>query len=109
METVAVFAALAFTINKIVSVIKAAKNSDWNVVVTQVLVWAVGFFVLALAANADVTSALVLPGFTTTLGELDGSSIVLFALLAGSTGSFAFDLKKAIDGSDSAAETKLLS
>jgi hypothetical protein len=105
---VLLFAGLAFAINKTVSVLKALKNGETNTVVTQVLVWVVGFAGLTLAANADVASAFTLPGFTQALSDLDWPSLALLAWVFGSTGSFAYDLKAAIDGSDSAAETKLL-
>jgi hypothetical protein len=108
VEAVAIFAALAFAINKTVSVIKALFNGDKNTVVTQAVVWAVGFGGLSLAAHAAVTEAYALPGFTESLGSLDAASLGLLAWLLGSTGSFAFDLKKAIDGSDSAAEASLV-
>lgn len=109
MEAVVVFAGLAFAINKTVSVIKALFNKDVNSVVTQVVVWAVGFGGLSLAAHAAVTSAFALPGFTQPLGDLDAASLGLLAWILGATGSFAYDLKKAVDGTDSAAEPRLLS
>lgn len=108
MEAVVIFAALAFAINKTVSVIKAAFNKDTNTVVTQVVVWLVGFGGLSLAAHAAVTSAYALPGFTQPLGDLDAASLGLLAWLLGATGSFAYDIKKAVDGTDSAAEAKLV-
>lgn len=109
MESVIVFAGLAFAINKTVSVIKALFNKETNTVVTQVVVWLVGFAGLTLAAHAAVTSAFALPGFTQPLGDLDAASLGLLAWILGATGSFAYDVKKAIDGTDSASETKLLS
>ena len=108
MEAVVIFAALAFAINKTVSVLKGLVNKEWNTVVSQAAVWVVGFGGLSLAAHAAVTSAYALPGFTQPLGDLDSASLALLAWLLGSTGSFAYDFKKALDGSDSAAEPKLL-
>lgn len=109
MEAVVVFAGLAFAINKTVSVIKALFNKETNTVITQVVVWLVGFGGLTLAAHAAVTEAFSLPGFTQPLGDLDAASLGLLAWILGATGSFAYDLKKAFDGTDSASETKLLS
>lgn len=109
MEAVVIFAGLAFAINKTVSVIKALFARDTNTVVTQVVVWLVGFAGLSLAAHAAVTEAFALPGFTEPLGQLDAASLGLLAWILGATGSFAYDVKKAVDGSDSAAEPKLLS
>ena len=108
MEAVVLFAGLAFAINKTVSVIKAAVNRDTTAVVTQVVVWLVGFGGLMLAANSAVIADYALPGFTQPLGDLDWSSLAILAWILGSTGSFAYDLKAAVDGSDSAAEAHLL-
>jgi hypothetical protein len=108
MEAVVIFAGLAFAINKTVSVIKGLLNKEWNTVVSQAVVWVVGFVGLSLAAHAAVTEAFALPGFTEPLGSLDAASLGLLAWVLGSTGSFAYDFKKAIDGSDSAVESKIL-
>lgn len=109
MESVVLFAGLAFAINKTVSVIKALVNRDSNTVVTQAVVWLVGFAGLSLAAHSAVTENYALPGFSEPLHALDWTSLVMLAWILGSTGSFVYDLKSAIDGSDSAAEDKLLS
>lgn len=107
METIAILAALAFAVNKTVSVLKAI-GKDRNAVVTQVLVWGVGIGALFLAAQAQFTEGLIIPGIGIALGSLNGYSIVMAGWMLGSSGSFAFDLKKAIDSSDSAAEPALL-
>lgn len=109
MEAVIIFAGLAFAINKTVSVLKALFNREINTVVTQVVVWVVGFAGLSLAAHSAVTEGYALPGFTQPLGELDWGSLVLFSWILGGTGSFVYDFKKAIDGTDTASETKLIS
>lgn len=107
MEVVIIFAALAFAVNKTVSVIKAI-GKDNNLVITQITVWVVGFIALLLAANAQVTSAFALPGFEVPLGDLDIPSLILLAWMLGGSGSFAYDFKKAVDSSDSSAEPSLL-
>jgi len=108
MEEIALLAGLAFAINKTVSVIKAAANKDLNAAITQLVVWIVGFIAIALAAHAQLTENLVVPGLSTPLGLLDWPSLVLVAWILGGTGSFAFDFKKAFDSSDNAAEPSLL-
>ena len=108
MEQIAILLGLAFAINKTVSVIKALLSKDFNTPVTQLVVWVVGFVGITLAAHAQVTSALLVPGLEAPLGSLDASSLVLLAWILGSSGSFAFDFKKAVDGTDSAAEPSLL-
>lgn len=84
-------ASLIALISKIVTVVKSiGKNS--NIVLTQLLTWAVGVGVLALAANADVTKGFqIFSGHT--LGSLDFASIVLLGLSYASGGSFAYDFK----------------
>ena len=108
MEAIAILAGLAFAVNKTVTVIKAAINKDWNTTVTQVVVWLVGTAAIFLASRASITAELLVPGLAEPLGTLDGSSIVLLGFILGSTGSFAFDIRKAIDNTDSAQEAKLL-
>lgn len=108
MEEIALLAGLAFAINKTVSVIKAATNKDINAAVTQLTVWVVGFIAILLAAHAQLTENLVVPGLSTPLGLLDWPSLVLIAWILGGTGSFAFDFKKAFDSSDNATEPSLL-
>lgn len=103
MESVTVLM-LAATVNKIVSVVKAF-GKDWNYVATQLTVWIAGTFLLALAAHAMLAQNMVILG--ARLGDWDGSSIVLGGIVLGSTGSFAYDWKKARDNSDTSAEPAL--
>ena len=92
MEVVTL-ASLIALISKIVTVIKSI-GKDNNTVLTQVLTWVVGVSVLALAANADVTSGIqIFNGHT--LGSFDFSSILLLGLSYASGGSFAYDFKSA--------------
>lgn len=99
-------ASLAALVVKIVSVAKAL-GKDTNYVLTQALTWLVSIALLFVAANATLTEQLVFAEHA--LGSLDGWSLVLAGLQLGSLGSFAYDVKKAVDRSDSAAEPKLLS
>lgn len=107
METIAILAGLAFAVNKTVSVIKAL-GKDTNLVLTQVVVWLVGTAAIFLAGQADITDGLIIPGLDDALGSLDVASVILAGWVLGSSGSFAFDLKKAIDNNDSAEEPALL-
>lgn len=101
-------AGIAFTANKITSVIKSAKNKEWNTVITQVIVWLVAVAIIALVGHAFITTDLQAPGLNVTFGQLDAASILLYGLMVGSSGSFLFDFKKAFDNSDNAVETNLL-
>jgi hypothetical protein len=107
LAQVALLAGLALAVNKTVTVLKAL-GKNWNTVVTQALVWVLGIAAILLAAHAKVTMDAAVPGTPWLFGQLDGSSIVLLGWVLGSSGSFAFDLRKAIDNSDSAAEPPLL-
>lgn len=107
MASVALLAGIAFTINKIVSVIKGAFSGDKNLVLTQGVVWVVGFAVLLLAREASVSAGLLIPGIERSIGSLDVSSVLMLSLILGSSGSFAYDGLKAIDNTQSAREPSL--
>lgn len=100
-------AMLAALVIKLVTVIKAV-GKDNNMVLTQVITWVVGILVLFLAANAQLTEHIVIFTGAPVLGDMDAASIILAGLALGSTGSFAYDIKKSIDGQDSATEPALL-
>lgn len=108
MEVIAVLAGIALAVNKTVSVVKAIANGNKNDAVTQILVWLIGVGAVILAAHASLTSDMLLPGLGRSLGSVDTASHVLLGWILGGSGSFAFDLKKAIDNGDSAAEPPLL-
>lgn len=98
---------LAALVIKIVSVIKAIGKNN-NLVLTQVVVWVVGIGVLLLAANSGLTAGISIFTGAPPLGDLDIGSVVLAGLALGSTGSFAYDYKKARDNADSAVEPALV-
>lgn len=106
METVGLVALIAI-IWKVVDFIKYVTSRDTNAAVTQLSVWGSAIAVALLAREAEPFSTIGVLG--TTFGDLSTPAIVLFALGLGSTASGVVDLKKAIDGSDSAAVPPLLS
>lgn len=108
MEVIAILAGIAFAVNKTVTVIKAVASGDKNLALTQLLVWVIGVGAVILAAHASLTSDMIMPGIERSLGSLDTASLVLLGWVLGSSGSFAFDIKKAIDNGDSAQEPPLL-
>ena len=108
MEQIAILLGLAFTANKLVSTLKNLTTADSRGSgLTQIVVWVVATLVLVLAGQADVTSTLTLPGLDGPLGDLDFASYVVLGLIAGSTGSVAYDFTKAVDNTNSAAEPSL--
>ena len=108
MEVIAILAGIALAVNKTVSVIKSITNKDKNAAITQALVWVVGTAAVILAAHAKLTEAMVVPGLNVALGALDTPSHILLGWILGSSGSFAFDIKKAIDNGDTAQEPPLI-
>lgn len=108
MEQAAALAAIGFLASKIIELVKYLKNKDWNGFVTLVSMWIAGVVVTVLAAVAEVTEALVLPGTSVPLGVLDGPSLVFLGATLSSVVSFAYDAKKAVDRSDSAKQPPLL-
>jgi hypothetical protein len=107
MDQVALLLALAFAADKVVSVLKGLAAKDWNLALTQILVWVIAFGVVCLAGAAEVTETYVPPGLNIALGDLDFWSLLLLGIVVGSTGSIVFDFRKAIDSTDSAQEPKL--
>lgn len=108
MEQLAILLGLAFTANKLVSTLKnlttASARGDGF---TQIVVWIVATGVLFLAGQADVASDLVIPGLDGPLGDLDFASYVVLGLIAGSTGSVAYDFTKAVDNTNTTVEPSL--
>ena len=99
--TLATLAALA---GKIVSFIKYLVARDWNAVATQAAVWIAGIVVVLLAAQSEIADITI---GDQALSALDFASQVLVGLGLGSAFSFAYDVKSAVDNTDSAAEPPL--
>lgn len=93
---------------KVVSTLKSATNRRWGDVLTQVVTWLGCLVVLILAAEAELVEAVKLNENGATLGSIDFASKLYLALFVGSGASVAYDVKKAVDRSDSAVEPKLL-
>lgn len=108
MEDIATLAALSALALKVTSLLKYLTASHFREAVTTLIPWGAAFVVLLLGAEADATAAIVIPGLSQTLGTLDVASLLLVATAIGSTGSVAFDFRKAIDGTDSAREPALM-
>ena len=107
MEVADVFtlAALAALGAKLVSALKYLLDGDGRSFATQAIVWLVGAVLVMVAAQADIAAGIVVGD--TSLGSLDVWSQVLVGLQLSSSASFAYDFKKAIDGSDYASEPAL--
>src|SRR5262245_22462598 len=99
-------ATLIALVVKALSALKFITTGDVRQFITQILSWLLGFLILLIAAQADVAQHLVLWG-DQRLGDMDVWSLFLAGLAIASTGSFAYDVKKALDGSDTASEPSL--
>jgi len=99
-------ATLSAFLVKITSVLKYVSGGQFREAVTQVIPWVAGIVVILVAAQADVAENIAVWG-QTALSDLDTWSQVLAGLALGSGASFAYDFKKAVDGTDSAGEPPL--
>jgi predicted PurR-regulated permease PerM len=79
-----------------------------SAVLTQLTAWVGGIILVILASHAKVSADLILPGMSTALGHLDGSSQVLYGLMVASLGSSLVDVKQSIDNTDSSTKPPLL-
>jgi hypothetical protein len=109
MEEFLTFTGLAALGVQVTAIIKYLSAGQGRSALTAVLPWAGLFVVLLLAAQADATAGLVVPGLAdVTLGAADVASLALIAMTVGSSGSVAFvNFRKAIDGGDTAVEPRL--
>jgi hypothetical protein len=105
--TAVLFVALVW---KIIDFTRLCMNfkTQRSAVITQALAWIAGIVLVMIAAQAQVTQGLVLPGSDQALGKLDWPSWLLLGLLVSSAASATVDLKQAFDRSDSATKPALL-
>lgn len=99
-------AALAL-IWKIIDFAKQVRVKDVDAVVTQVVTWVAGIVVVFILANSDFGDGIRVAN--NLLGHLNGWSLLLVGLTVSSSGSVAYDFKRAIDHGDSAAQPSLVS
>lgn len=108
MESAAALAALAALAWKITSLVKYLSAGQVRQAVTTVVPWVAAFVALLIGAQADATAAVVLPSVHVSLGDMDVASMLLLAATTGALGSTFYDVKTALDNTDSAAEPQLL-
>jgi hypothetical protein len=105
MEFVPIVVLLA-TVKKIVDLMRYARGGDYNGVITQLVVWAAGVAVVALAANTVWADGIVFGD--TRLAGLNLASQVLAGIALGSAASLTQDAFKAVDNSQSEAKPPLV-
>ncbi len=104
------FAPLAFLgalVYKFVDFLKFVKAKDWNAAGTQLVAWAAGIVAITLFANSDFAAGIDLGG--RSLDSLNFVSQVIVGLSATSLFSSFYDVKRAIDNTDSARTPALIS
>ncbi len=105
MDFVPIVVMLA-TVAKVVDFVRYLRVGDRNAIAVQVLAWAAGFGLVALAAHTPWAAGLDFGGFT--LDRLNIASQLLAGIAVGSSASAFVDAKKAVDNSQSAAVPPLL-
>lgn len=90
----------------VINFLKYARNADWNGALTQLAVWAAGVGVVVLFAHSDWAASI--PVGDLSLDQLNGWSLVIAGFAAGSAASTGFDIKKAVDHSDTAHVPSLI-
>lgn len=105
MEFIPAIAMIALIL-KLVDFLKSITNKDKNAIVTQGFTWLFATAVVALYSQTAWAGNLEFGG--QTLENMNLASIIAVGLALGSTASTGFDLKKAIDRSDSAKTPTLL-
>lgn len=92
---------------KLVSFFKYLSAKKWREVITQAIVWGSGLAAVWIFSLSKFTKSITIGDGGVTIGHLDTGAKILLGLTIASVGSFAYDFKKALDGSDSAGEPPL--
>lgn len=100
-------ALLGALVYKFVDFLKFVKVKDWNAAGTQVVAWISGIVAITLFANSDFAAGIDLSGLS--LESLNFVSQVIVGLSATSLFSSFYDIKRAIDNTDSARTPALIS
>ena len=91
---------------KVIDFAKSVTNRDVNAVVTQAAAWAGGVATTFLFGASDFASGV--PVGDLVLSDVNGWSKVVIGVMVGSGASLAYDLKRALDSTDSAKTASLL-
>lgn len=99
-------AALIAVIWKAVDFLKALRNAEWNGVLTQLIVWVAAAGVMLLFRETQYAQEIAVGNGTLAL--MNTWDTLAVALAFGSAASATFDIKKSIDGTDSAKTSKFV-
>lgn len=92
---------------KLMSFFKYLSAKKWREVVTQLIVWGAGLAAVWIFGMSKFTRGITVGDGGITIGSLDAGAKIILGLTIASVGSFAYDFKKALDGTDSAGEPPL--
>jgi hypothetical protein len=93
--------AMAALILKLIDFLRYLRAADVNGICTQLAVWVAGVVVVLLVAQTDWADGIAVGD--QNLHTLSFWSLVFFGLSVGSGASFAKDISKAVDNTNSAA------
>lgn len=110
-DTAGVFAAVGLltiiaAVTKLTSLVKAAKNKNWNGVVTPLVAIALAFGLLFAVANSQFV--MPVPGLAITIQDADVGTLVVLSVIVGLTAAFGKDWLNARDNTASQAELPLI-
>jgi uncharacterized membrane protein len=100
------YAAMIALVFSFTNFLKAVRNKDVNASFTQLIVWAAGIAAVVLFAHSDWASAIPVGNFN--LSDVNTASLIIIGLTVGSGATTAYDFKKAIDNTDTAADPPLV-
>lgn len=100
-------AVLGLVVYTLTNLLKYLRNQEWSSVVTLLAAWLVGFLAVWLVGATTWGQAITVGG-SQTLNALSFVEKLLVGLVVTSVGSFAYDLKRSFDGSDSAVTPPLV-
>lgn len=86
---VALFAAMSLTASKLLDLVKLLQAGKLADFLTQTAAFGVGIFVAFLGSWTNFADGVKVGGFT--FGALNAASLIFLGLMAGGTGSFAYD------------------
>lgn len=99
-------ALLGTLVYKVLDALKYLRAKDTNAFITQVVSWAVGTGVLALAAASTVAGGIEVGGKAIT--DLNFADTLLLGSSVASFASVGYDFRKAFDNTDGAKAPPLL-
>lgn len=90
----------------VINFLRYARGRDLDGALTIAIAWVAGVVVVAIAAQSDFAVSIEFGG--RTLDTMNFASQIFAGMSLASLGSFAVDVKKAIDSSDTAVKPSLI-